>query len=487
MGILTSWWISLCWFLVLFNPAEAQTWVELFPSAPSGAPPTPVYDPSIAGYDAANNRLIVFFPGIPPCDSAGNSNEVWVLSNANGLGGTPVWTKLGPSGSPPFSNAQQSEVYDAGANRLIEYGGCSCNCGSPLPNVFVLANANGLGGTPAWSENIATNPTASGREGHSAVYDAANNRMISFAGELAFANTALNDTRILSNANGVSSPSTWTTLSPAPPLPDPRVFPTAVYDQPHNRMTIFGGSNTNGTLRFNDVWVLTNANGLGGAPTWVNLSPSGTPPLARGGHSAAYDSLNNRMIVFGGFDQSGVPTFEDVWQLSNANGLGGTPAWTQLFPSGTPPGLRTLHTAVFDTAHQRMIVFGGRPYSSGSNRVWVLSTFFTVIDIKPGSSLNIIKLSSGGTVPVAILSAPGFDATTVNPTTVTMPGASVKLKQGKPMASFQDVNGDGLLDLVVHFSTDALQLGTTDTQATLEGMTFDGTQIRGVDTIRVVR
>ena len=82
---------------------------------------------------------------------------------------------------------------------------------------------------------------------------------------------------------------------------------------------------------------------------------------------------------------------------------------------------------------------------------------------------------------------PGFDATTVNPTTVTLAGASLRVKgKGAPMASFTDVDGDGLLDLMLHVETEALQLSDTDTEAVLLGQTFDGTHISGVDTIRVV-
>ena len=109
------------------------------------------------------------------------------------------------------------------------------------------------------------------------------------------------------------------------------------------------------------------------------------------------------------------------------------------------------------------------------------------VDIKPGSHPNSINLGSGGTVPVAILSTRSFDATTVDPTTVTLASAPVQLKgKGTPMASLQDVNGDGLLDLVVHVSTDALQLNDTDAVAVLEGQTFAGAPIKGRDTVRVV-
>jgi len=109
------------------------------------------------------------------------------------------------------------------------------------------------------------------------------------------------------------------------------------------------------------------------------------------------------------------------------------------------------------------------------------------IDIKPGSYPNSINLGSGGVVPVAILSGAGFDATQVNPATVELAAAPVQLRgKGTPMASFQDVNGDGLLDLVVQVTTESLVLSETDTQAVLTGSTFDGVRLTGSDTVRIV-
>ncbi len=110
------------------------------------------------------------------------------------------------------------------------------------------------------------------------------------------------------------------------------------------------------------------------------------------------------------------------------------------------------------------------------------------IDIKPGSYPNSINLGSHGVVPVAIFSTATFDARQVDPMTVTLADAGVRVKgKGTPQASFEDVNGDGLLDLVMHVETEGLNLTAADTRAVLRGNTFDGTRIRGTDTVRVVQ
>jgi hypothetical protein len=120
-------------------------------------------------------------------------------------------------------------------------------------------------------------------------------------------------------------------------------------------------------------------------------------------------------------------------------------------------------------------------------RVRLDSVVRVTIDIKPGTYPNSVNLGSNGVIPVAILSTPTFDASTIDPTTVTLAGASVQLKgKGTPMSSLQDVSGDGRLDLVVHVNTEALQLTNTDVNAVLSGATYSGVPIVGEDTIRVV-
>jgi hypothetical protein len=103
-----------------------------------------------------------------------------------------------------------------------------------------------------------------------------------------------------------------------------------------------------------------------------------------------------------------------------------------------------------------------------------------VIDIKPGSVPNSINLKSKGVVPVAVMSTDVFDATTIDPTTVVFAGAS-------PVHwTFEDVDDNGLKDMLFHFRTQELVLTPDSTEAMLTGGTYDGVSIFGTDEVRIV-
>lgn len=111
------------------------------------------------------------------------------------------------------------------------------------------------------------------------------------------------------------------------------------------------------------------------------------------------------------------------------------------------------------------------------------------IDIKPGSSTNPITLKGQGVIPVAILSTATFDATQVNVSTICFGDAGDPTQRdcteahgtGHP----EDVNGDGRLDLVLHFEIQQTGIDAGDTQACLTGETLSHVAIAGCDKIRV--
>ncbi len=65
--------------------------------------------------------------------------------------------------------------------------------------------------------------------------------------------------------------------------------------------------------------MLTFANGVGGVPVWTQLKPGGYLPDKRWEHTAVYDAANNRMLVFAG--DYADPVYYMVWILTDANGL----------------------------------------------------------------------------------------------------------------------------------------------------------------------
>ena len=98
-----------------------------------------------------------------------------------------------------------------------------------------------------------------------------------------------------------------------------------------------------------------------------------------------------------------------------------------------------------------------------------------------------------GLLTVDVLGTPGFDATAVNPWSVTLGdehGTDTPVAQrGQLMASVADVNGDGILDMVLHFDRSALiangDLSVSTTRLVLLGDLKDGRQIRGVVPVAV--
>ena len=138
------------------------------------------------------------------------------------------------------------------------------------------------------------------------------------------------------------------------------------------------------------------------------------------------------------------------------------------------------------SADQRGI---SRPQNSGCDLgafEFVVTTLTVAIDIKPGEAPNRINPGSGGTIPVAILSNFGFNAPSQVDATSLEFGRTGNESSRALCSPPQDVNGDGLLDRLCHFSTQKTGFQSGGSQGVLTGKTLGGTPIRGADSVEIV-
>ena len=161
---------------------------------------------------------------------------------------------------------------------------------------------------------------------------------------------------------------TWTNVSPAT-SPSPRQGSRLVYDAANDRVILVGGVDANHF--YSETWAWSLA-----ARTWTLISTgtsssAGRTFLGRTFAGAAYNSSTNRVVVYGGIGfpsgSSTVADFSDVWELRGST-------WTDVTPASGPPG-RGWTQLAYDAAANRMIMFAGWSFGAGASYgdTWSLS------------------------------------------------------------------------------------------------------------------
>ena len=107
------------------------------------------------------------------------------------------------------------------------------------------------------------------------------------------------------------------------------------------------------------------------------------------------------------------------------------------------------------------------------------------IDIKPGSDPNAINPSLEGDLPVAILGSDSFDVAGVDVMTLAFGPSDAPFDHSRG-PHFEDLNGDGLTDLMVHFRIEEAGIAFGDMEACVTGKTLAGTPFSGCDAVRTV-
>lgn len=124
-----------------------------------------------------------------------------------------------------------------------------------------------------------------------------------------------------------------------------------------------------------DLWRLYKDPQTGQWKWGIIIVNSGTPPTARYGHAAVYDPVNNRMILFGGAEGFGqAPTDDRMWEFA-FDPSGGSGSWTSTVPTAGPAP-RLNHTmAMRPGSAGSMLLYGG-DLGAGtySSELWELRT-----------------------------------------------------------------------------------------------------------------
>lgn len=206
-------------------------------------------------------------------------------------------------------------------------------------------------------------------------------------------------------------------------------------------------------------------------------------------------SPDGKRVCVSNYDSRNVSVVDAMTNtfLTNVT-VGSNPYGIQVTPDGSRVYVANWgshNVSVINTTNLGVttVALGGRaPVAFGLFMPPGLSVITVGIDIMPGGHPNAINLRAQGTLPVAILGSAEFNVADVDPTSVRLAGAGVVIKKnGEPMASVDDVNGDGFMDLVVHVARSDLQVNAGDTEAMLEGKTYDGKTFQGKDSVKIIQ
>jgi hypothetical protein len=329
--------LSDVWAYALGSPSG---WTPLTPGGPSPGPRESL--PCL--YDPTQRRMLV-------TGGDGASHDLWALP----LAPVATWSIVEPDDFEPPYHFGQVGGYDGAEHRLVVFGGVKWPTGADSA-LWTLS----LDAAPHWTRLQPAN-TPGNRYPIVGMFDPTHRRLL-------FQNDAAEVWSL-----SLEPPLAWTRINPVSPLPHGWSRNPGIYDPVRDRIVIFGGSDTYcpGGYNCTTTWVReTWALNLTGTPSWTNLSPSGVPPPALYDSRAIYDPVRDRMIVFGGTIPFNV-TNGQTWALT----LSGTPAWSMIADATDPAIRREQHSAIYDPVRDRMVVYAGGSIADGTTRLdtWALS------------------------------------------------------------------------------------------------------------------
>jgi hypothetical protein len=182
-----------------------------------------------------------------------------------------------------------------------------------------------------WTQKQDIGPSP--RFAHAMAYDAARKQVVLFGDGTDFAG-ARADTWGWDGA-------AWTQLADMGPFG--RMYCSMAYDDSRQRLVLFGGGVViDWSLKAQgDTWEWNGTE-------WTQVADIGPSP--RAGHAMTYDTVCQRVVLFGGSHTTGAARPLDTWEWNGTE-------WMQIADTG-PPGTESL-AMVFDSSRECLVLFNG--------------------------------------------------------------------------------------------------------------------------------
>ncbi|MEZ4458939.1 MAG: kelch repeat-containing protein [bacterium] len=272
----------------------------------------------------------------------------------------------------PTGRGEQSGVWDPCNSRIILFGGNDqqpAQCANFGPK-------NYLGDTWAYSEefenwyrvNTTNAPNARGRA--ASAFDPLRKQVIIFGGKYRNPDsTGLYQMFQDTWAFDVNT-DTWTQLATTGEVPSARANAAMVFDAARDRLLLFGGSTNPDGAFFTPTADLYSLDMK--TLTWKREATT-NPPTKRLFHAMTIDTTNNRLLIFSGGDENAFfgPFYADLWAAPLDN-FRFEKVWDGANILG--PKARINAVLVDDPQHQRVLLFGGHDDTAlgNVNDVWAV-------------------------------------------------------------------------------------------------------------------
>lgn len=239
-----------------------------------------------------------------------------------------------------------------------------------------------------WTQYAITGPGA--RWNHTMAHDPLHSQTVLFGGNYDnYGYYALGDTWVWDGSK-------WGTTGATGPAA--RSYHTMSYQNSRGKTLLFGGVSWDTT---NLVWTLYGDSWEWDGSAWAQVASAG--PTARSQHAMCFDSVRNRVVMFGGRDAADA-TLGDTWEWDGG-------AWAQVATTG--PSARYGHAMAFSPARQKTVMYGGYDPATGySTETWEWNGTAWARYSVGGPTARAYHTTTYNADRGRIVMAGGYDATT---------------------------------------------------------------------------